>query len=326
MNDRHMEYEASGYGPPRATLDDDVDSLPNVKTVHLTGRRTGKIRVTASDMYVPAGFKKLVLPERGDDSPPLQPGDLADLQLRLKREMMPLEAFSGPDVVTINGKSMGKEAAFKHLVVEWGLRPAAADAVLEKSAGRRAHFRVKQAAPPFITEEGPTVPAFPGPLVGPDSIMGSNYPTVNTTYTEDRLYTGQNRSPDAQRPTAPPNSPDENLMQAARSAAQSGQKEVFDTAMLGSLLNAVREDSMIDRYLPDLMKGTDRIGRILFQFYWHNDEFADRYGDSDMVELEDGLRNAFEAVGDITLKLKQKGVDSEHSEGVNVDLGPLANQ
>jgi hypothetical protein len=58
------------------------------------------------------------------------------------------------------------------------------------------------------------------------------------------------------------------------------------------------------------MKALDRLGRILFQFYWHNDEFMDRYGKADMPELEDTLRNAFEVLGDLVLFLKEKDVNA----------------
>jgi hypothetical protein len=57
--------------------------------------------------------------------------------------------------------------------------------------------------------------------------------------------------------------------------------------MIGGMLKAVRQDTLVDRYLGDLMKGVDKLGRLLFMFYWHQEEFADRYGKSDLPELED---------------------------------------
>ena len=98
-------------------------------------------------------------------------------------------------------------------------------------------------------------------------------------------------------------------MQQAQQAGQLGQKEVFDTAMITGLLKAVRQDSLVDRYMGDLLKALDRLGRVLFMFYWHNDEFTDRYGKADMPELEDTLRNSFEVLGDLVLFLKEKDVE-----------------
>jgi hypothetical protein len=109
-------------------------------------------------------------------------------------------------------------------------------------------------------------------------------------------------------------------------AANSGQKEVFDTAMIGGMLRAVRDDSLVDRYMGELTKGLDKLGRILFMFYWHGDRFADRYGKADMPELEDSLRNAFEMLGDVILFLKQKTIDPyPDANSQNVDLSAVAN-
>ena len=50
-------------------------------------------------------------------------------------------------------------------------------------------------------------------------------------------------------------------------------------------------------------------------FYWHQEEFEDRYGKSDLPELEDSIRNAFESLGDITLFLKEKTIESPFDDG-----------
>jgi hypothetical protein len=53
---------------------------------------------------------------------------------------------------------------------------------------------------------------------------------------------------------------------------------------------------------------------MLFLFYWHQEEFEDRYGKSDLPELEDSLRNSFEALGDLSLFLKEKTIDVGQDE------------
>jgi len=50
----------------------------------------------------------------------------------------------------------------------------------------------------------------------------------------------------------------------------------------------------------------------------------DRYGKKDMPELEESLRNAFEAVGDVVLFLKQKTVEPFPDEGFSADLSDTA--
>jgi hypothetical protein len=118
-------------------------------------------------------------------------------------------------------------------------------------------------------------------------------------------------------------SPDEKSMQVAQQAAASGQKEVFDVSMIGGLLKTVRQDTMVDRYLGDLMKALDKLGRILFLFFWHQEEFEERYSKDALPELEDALRNSFEALGDVTLFLKEKTVQGasgiDFSGGVGGD-------
>ena len=114
---------------------------------------------------------------------------------------------------------------------------------------------------------------------------------------------------------------DESATNLATRAAKSGQKEVFDTAIVSSLVKAVDIGTHIDKYLGDLMVGVDRIGRLLFMFYWHNDKFVDRYGETEMSELEDSLKNTFKSSGDLVLFLKKKTAEPEMSMmGSDVDL------
>lgn len=103
-------------------------------------------------------------------------------------------------------------------------------------------------------------------------------------------------------------------------AVASGQKEIFDVSALSTMLRSVRNDSLAEQYLGSLMDAIDSLGRLLMNFYWHEEDFADRYGQSDMPELEDGLRNAFETLGDITLFLKEKTIESPMDIGeINLD-------
>ena len=109
-------------------------------------------------------------------------------------------------------------------------------------------------------------------------------------------------------------------LQSAQTAGKDGQKEVFDVSMMAGMLKTVRQDSLVDRHLGDLMAALDSLGRLLMNFYWHQEEFEDRYGKSDLPELEDSLRNAFESLGDITLFLKEKTIESSFDKGdINLD-------
>ena len=107
---------------------------------------------------------------------------------------------------------------------------------------------------------------------------------------------------------------DKDLYQKIDQAAQTGQQEVFDTAMLGSLVESVDSGNLIDQYIGDLILGMDRVGRIYFLFLQHNEDFSERYGQDDLVELEDSLRNTFKSLGDLVLFLKKKTVQLSPSE------------
>ena len=141
-----------------------------------------------------------------------------------------------------------------------------------------------------------------------DSIYG-NIPTMEgpqTDYMDVPELAAGNTDPSIYDPTQ---MMDPMAMQTAQQARQQGQKEVFDTSMVSSMLKAVQQDSLVDKYLGDLVKALDRLGRILFMFYWHNDSFMNRYGKQDLPELENNLRNAFEVLGDVVIYLKQKTIN-----------------
>lgn len=115
---------------------------------------------------------------------------------------------------------------------------------------------------------------------------------------------------------------DEQLMQMMEQAAASGQKEVFDTALIGSLVDTVNSTDIVDKYVGDLILGLDRLGRIYFMYLQHNEDFAEAYGAEDMVELEDSLRNTFTSLGDLVMFMKQKSNSiSKSIDGTQTVLG-----
>jgi hypothetical protein len=92
-------------------------------------------------------------------------------------------------------------------------------------------------------------------------------------------------------------------------AADRGDRDVFDVALMASMLKTVKDELVIDDDLPSLIVALDKLGRLLFKFYWHMDMFEERYGKQDMPELEDMLRNGFEVLSNIILFLKNKTTD-----------------
>lgn len=313
--------------------------------LHLNGKNGSSLRSSMGDIFVPTGYKMLKV-EKGEDdeetaedqgacgcgeskNPPLMPGNLADAQLMLMQKMGSLTLYHNGTEVTVNGDRFTPVNALVSLVAKHGLREKAARELLSRAASRRKFAcHVKYADPyggPMMIHGAPTAPADPGPVMGGETIMGTSVPTqlgidvgmpvsgMSASQTDRSIY-----NPNTQLDTQG--------IQGVLDAAQTGQREVFDTAMIGSMLRAVRDDGLVDRYMGELTKGLDKLGRILFMFYWHGDRFADRYGKSDMPELEDSLRNAFEMLGDVILFLKQKTIEPyPEEEAQDVDLGSVAN-
>lgn len=256
----------------------------------------------------------------------LHPGNLVDIQSEFLRktaqssDWSQLKVWTDGHEVFINSRRMAKLASLIHLVQDHGLRVKQARYILREadrlSAQPGGAYRcvVKYAQPysgdfgPYEAMQGPSAGSFPEPTYGTDPAYGGipsqqpqsemmNVPDMSAANTDPSTY---DNSPESLM--------DPMAMQVASQGQQQGQKEIFDTTMVASLLRAIREDTIVDRYLGDLVKALDRLGRILFQFYWHNDQFRDRYGKQDMPELEDTIRNSFEVLGDLVLFLKEKTI------------------
>ncbi len=103
---------------------------------------------------------------------------------------------------------------------------------------------------------------------------------------------------------------EERTTQLAQQAAETGQQQVFDHASIGGLSVLSDISSVIDTAIPDFMKSLDRLGRILFLFYWNNSEFSERYGTQDIAGLEDSLKGVYKNFGNLVLQLKEKVIDA----------------
>lgn len=258
---------------------------------------------------------------------PVQPGNLIDVQLSLHKKAAVLKVFDHGSSVTLTApggveRQLSKKAALVSLVRRHGLAEKQARAMLKEAAAgvvhnRDAKFLIKY-ADGYGMMPGPDAPAIPEPQYGTEQV---GYGSVHSQYPQEEELPVDGMSSQYTDPSIydPFYMPDQNAMQVAQQASSSGQKEVFDTAMIGGMLKAVRQDSLVDRYLGDLMKALDKLGRILFMFYWHQEEFEDRYGKNDLPELEDSLRNAFEVLGDVCLFLKEKTVQG--ASGIDIGSG-----
>ena len=285
-------------------------------------------------------------PSEGDHSKPepIQFGNIEDIQTLFYEKTARLKLYNHGhevSVTSVDGTNrFSGKGMLMSLIGDHGFTEKAARAMIKESAkkeasvyrvvyapgfGNKKHL-VKSAAPQSsVLAGGPNAPyADMGPQFGME-MLGGRTPVQTQSIDESTQVV-----PGMQAAMTDPNVWDpwqnytaedfQGVMSVAQNAAGEGQKEVFDTAMIGTLLKSVRQDSLVDRHLGDLMKAINSLGRILFLFYWHQEEFEDRYGKADMPELEDSLRNAFEALGDVTLFLKEKTIESPFTENADLNL------
>lgn len=308
------DQELHGRGDLLFFNDREGVAFKSIQGTLMVPRNCKVIKISAPETKTYGGGDPIAVEPYKSKDPAIEPGNWADIQMQIIQKTAELKIYCDGEHISINaGPLTPKKAGLFELIKDYGFREKTARHMIRESETNRRRGK------PFITHvkyaqgypqlgPGPSAPAIPEPQYGYDATYGG-YPTqyqqvdhrgvpeLSSGLTDQSVYDG--------RPEA---MPDPMSMQAAQQGGQMNQKEVFDTSMLTGLLKVVRQDSMVDRYTGDLMKALDRLGRMLFLFYWHQDEFMDRYGKADLPELEDSLRNTFEQIGDLLLFLKEKSV------------------
>lgn len=203
--------------------------------------------------------------------------------------------------IVFGGEATGlisKEAAVNHLIWRHGIGGGQALQMLKEASASKNQFRgylIKHAAPYDTAAYGYSEPPW----------MGGPSPSQEEAVTED-VSTQQGAA--LTDPTASDNSPilPETVIQEASRAAEGGIKEVFDVRVLQGLIDKADVSEIRKDYISDMVVGMDKVGRMLFLFYWHNDDFESRYGKEDLGKLEDTLLNVFRKTGDLVLFLREK--------------------
>lgn len=233
--------------------------------------------------------------------------------------------FDGIDYsVNVNGNTsdrLSKKEACVKLVKDCGLSVHDMDELVARAeAGTHKPVFVKFAQ--LVGVDMP-MPVPPGPSADPYTGMGlpmeepfianqpgtlSGVPALQDSTQPGFADGGQSAMEVGGGGGAPGGALSDDVVQLADQAAQSGQKHVFDQSTIAGLAGLYDIGYAIDMYIPELTKSLDRIGRILFIFYWKNDEFAERYGEQDLAGMEDLLRNVFKSFGSLVLRLQEKAV------------------
>lgn len=97
-----------------------------------------------------------------------------------------------------------------------------------------------------------------------------------------------------------------NPMQLYELSQSQGMDNLFEHGVVGSLVNTYDAVSLIEGWAPDLEKALDRVGRIIFLYYWKPEDFAQAYGSDDQTQLENKLTSTFKSYGDLVLELLRK--------------------
>lgn len=336
---RPWDYEDHGYSSWDAR-------------VFINNRKGSKLRSTNGELSIPDTYKIITVQdppkpkkekdlvesccismsdnEGGSKETPIKPGNLLDVQMQLYKQAEAVKIHDTGSEIWLSSRlgheRMTKTAALVCLVRDHGLRETQARLMLKEAAAlspqnRAVRYMVKYAyGYGGNLQPGPTSPPFPPPMTGIEQNGPNSVPAI---YPQEEFAPVDSLQASLNNPQIydPFYQPDPSAMQVAQQASAGGQKEVFDASMLSGLLKSVRQDSLVDRYLGDLMKALDALLRILFLFYWHNEEFTTRYGKNEIPELEDGLRNAAESLGDITLFLMEKTVHG----GTNLNMSGVGN-
>lgn len=307
-------------------------SMNDATILHIQGRPGPGFRAAGSDLYVPEHFKMFKVGRgayrNGED---FVLGNYVDVTHDFYEKTAELKVYNDGAGMQVNGERMQKKAAIIHLVTRHGLSETAARGLIDETKPyRKTVVRVKYASPyEDMIRNAPGAPPMQEPPYDHDDVMGSGLPTQTpweynqvvpeTESNRERVPLYQQQAMGGPPTGGMPSPMPQSDAQLVQDAASLGQKEVFDTAMIGSLLNTTRDDLLIDRYIPRLSTALDAVGRLLLAYYWHQEEFAERYGKSDMPDMEDTLRNVFESLGDLVLKLKEKAVNP-YPEEASVDI------
>ena len=312
--DPHGNYRTVDITTPREAEGDSISlrqSCAGSPWLGHEGGYTGKGPACMVFTHKPgslfAGGSTLYVPDKTRMIPPLDykarskyhfgsPATVADTLVN-KAGLKPLKVYSDGISITLSsgqavGKPLSKVAALVELVKIYGIAaPTAKKMVKEAAAAGRPNsmrYLVKRASLPFMdTGESMAAPA--------------NAPDTET---------------DKGMPAEPLSDVD-----TAIKASDNGVKEVMDVSVLRTLAMKSKAVDTVEGYMPDLMRGLDRVGRLLFLFYWHNDDFQDRYGTDELIELEESLRTVFQALSDLMLFLNRKTVSPDSSvEAVAGDL------
>ena len=269
------------------------------------------IKCVGNTLFVPNSAKVIKLAKSANKDnvntwSSIDPGSLISFEMGLMKSGMSVVKVSRDysNSYFVNGTGpFSRQRVVLAAIKKSGASAKDADSLVDIAPGKSAEYLMKLSAD--------YAPPIPEPGMGFDSYAG-----VPEQYEMNALM--QSPQMDANPEAYLGKAEKEQMMQAA----QTGQKEVFDTSAIASLIKTIDNDDLIGKYLGDLILGLDRVNRIMCIYYWFGDKFKERYGNENLPELEDQLKNVSSALGDLILFLKQRRISSGSSlDGLELNLG-----
>lgn len=309
------------YGPVNGFVNrkDEVIRVGNDHhCTEIGGRWSRNLKKRGDRLYVPADCKVFSSCYTSCPASPqheLMFGAPELLRYSEGKDLQTVKLSTAHDWCTINEKRFPtKFAGFCSLIKDYGLREKEAKALFKKADADSANFHtvsvyIKRAADitnPEINRRPESDMYFPEEQEGTNPVFGDLVPTAPSNEQQVRTqeeYLSPNTGPYEKTINDP--YPADEMMQVQQ-ALQSGQDEVFDLSMLKQFLNDGDLSAEIDEEIPELIRGMNHTGRMLFRYYWKGEQFKELYGPQELPELESSLKKIFELLGDIILLLKHR--------------------
>lgn len=289
------------YAADKLVIND--DKFVAIKLNSFTEDKSDKNMIVPNETYSTAK-SDIILAARdfGDYSTVLQQLNKVASDLKVWRDGSTINLSSNGAVT-----SLSKVGAFKHLVVKHAMAADDAQLIVDNASYTPVVYKVKYAAQLL------DLPEYQDESSGGE--MNSNFPQEVHTRQVVKAVPEDNR--ELYRYHSPFAGGEDESSDAAgviQDAARTGNKDVFDATVLGSLVKSHSPTEMADRFLPTITSGMDRLGRMMFLIYWHYDEFEERYGDRDLVEFLDTVKNTFNQLGEVVMFTKKRTMsgDPEH--------------
>lgn len=272
--------------------------------LRLTGK-DGKIFRSGDIMYVPSNARMFYA--MSDDCGCLDEkkpaiGSLAATTRHLAKEasesFKTLKVYSDGDGVRVNESNpTNKAAAIVRLVKEFHIPQKQASEMVNKVVSKAYH--AKPVADRYLVKLAEMIEDEIGRSARGDDMFESEEVTGSRSKPLDNI-----------------------TAEKVIKASEMGVKDVLDVAVLNGLARNADSSEIMEDYMPALGSAMDKVGRLLFHFYWHNDNFKEKYGSQEMSNLEQSLKRVFTDLSDLLLFLREK--TTSHRAMFETTKGELA--